>query len=547
MKTNFSFFFLLIPIVVSAQVTTFVQTFGSPDIEQVGGLQVSSQDEVYIAGTFGDDMSIDNSLLLINGLEDIFLIKKDANGQLIWSKKYGSNDRDKVTGVRLYNDTTLYFSGIFWDNISFDNFSLSANGSAAFITKSDTSGHIIWAKAIDGNGLLKVNEGVVDAQGNYIFTGSFSGDLYFPNVTLTAEGVEDGFLAKYDKDGNFLWANRFGFQQQTIATSVAADDLGSIFVAGQFNGRVIFGNDTLWASANDFDIFLSRYDDNGSLQFGKRFGGIYDDTNPKIGIGSNGKIVMAGTFIGLLNLDNQSIQTNNNVDADIFLATFTQNATLLTVNQYGGINNETLVNLTVKEDDYFLSGYYDTFTEIDEIQVPLSPLYLTLKNLLIRTNHNELTEQANVISYFAFDKPSSTVFAAPHVDFSNEEVTIAGIFQGAINLPIAIPSPVSNGFTDIFLVTMSLPPVSTSSLHDKLTVSLFPNPASDVISIDLNGQRFDSSIIIEVINTIGQVEKRLVVTNTSLIQVPIYHLPKGIKFLRIKIGTEEIVRQFVKQ
>ena len=547
MKTNLSFFFLLIPIIVSAQVTTFVQTFGSPNIEQVGGLQVSSQDEVYIAGTFGDNMSVDNSLLSINGLEDIFLIKKDANGQLIWSKKYGSNDRDKVTGVRLYNDTTLYFSGIFWDNISFDNFSLTANGNAAFITKSDTSGHIIWAKAIDGNGLLKVNEGVVDAQGNYIFTGSFSGDLFFPSVTLTAEGVEDGFLAKYDKDGNFLWANRFGFQQQTIATSVAADDLGSIFVAGQFNGRVIFGNDTLWASANDFDIFLSRYDDNGSLQFGKRFGGIYDDTNPKIGIGSNGKVVMAGTFIGLLNLDNQSIQTNSNVDADIFLTTFTQNATLLTVNQYGGINNETLVNLTVKEDDYFLSGYYDTFTEIDEIQVPLSPLYLTLKNLLIRTNHNELTEQANVISYFAFDKPSSTVFAAPHVDFSNEEVTIAGIFQGAINLPIAIPSPVSNGFTDIFLVTMSLPPVSTSSLHDKLTVSLFPNPASDVISIDLNGQRFDSSIIIEVINTIGQVEKRLVVTNTSLIQVPIYHLPKGIKFLRIKIGTEEIVRQFVKQ
>ena len=547
MKTNFSFFFLLIPIVVSAQVTTFVQAFGSPDIEQVGGLQVSSQDEVYVAGTFGDDMNIDNSLLPISGLEDIFLIKKDANGQLIWSKKYGSNDRDKVTGVRLFNDTTLFFSGIFWDNISFDSFSLSANGSAAFITKSDTSGHIIWAKVIDGNGLLKVNEGVVDAQGNYIFTGSFSGDLYFPNVTLTAEGVEDGFLAKYDKDGNFLWANRFGFQQQTIATSVAADDLGSIFVAGQFNGRVIFGNDTLWASANDFDIFLARYDDNGSLQFGKRFGGIYDDINPRIGVGSNGKVVMAGTFIGLLNLDNQSIQTNSNVDADIFLATFTQNASLLTVNQYGGTNNETLVNLTVKEDDYFLSGYYDTFTEIDEIQVPLSPLYLTLKNLLIRTNHNELTEQANVISYFNFDKPSSTVFAAPHVDFSNEEVTIAGIFQGAINLPIAIPSPVSNGFTDIFLVTMSLPPVSTLSLHDQLTVSLFPNPASDIIAIDLNGQRFDSSVVIEVINTIGQVEERLMVTNTSLIQVPIYHLPKGIKFLRIKVGTEEIVRQFVKQ
>ena len=535
---------LLLSMRSNAQTPTYVQTFGSVNIEQISGLQANSQQEIFAIGTFGDDMTIDNNNLLINGLEDIFLFKKDENNQTVWTKTFGSNDRDKVTGFRLFNDNSLYFSGIFWDNITLDTFSLSANGSSAFIAKSDTSGDIIWATAIDGSGLLKVNEGTTDNQGNYIITGSFSNDLLFPSVTLSAIGVEDGFMAKYDKDGNFLWANRFGIQQRTIVTSVATDSLNNIYIAGQFNGRVIFGNDTLWAASNDFDIFLAQYNDNGNLQYGKRFGGIYNDTNPKLGIGTFGKIVMAGTFMGLLNLDAQtSIQTNN-VDSDIFLVTLTQNGDLLTSNQYGYTNNETLINLTVNKDDYYLSGYFDTFTKINDFFIPA--YYSVPRNLLIRTTHTDLVAQPNVVSYFAFDLPSSIDFVAPYTNSANSEIVIAGIFQGTINLPIAIPSPVSNGFTDIFMVTMTLPPVATTTISNDLIINVFPNPATDFITIDWGDFPIYSTAVVEVINAIGQVEQRLSIRNENRIQVPIYHLPKGIYFLKVKIDEEQIVKQFIK-
>lgn len=534
---------LLIPMVSNAQMTTYVQTFGSANIEQIGGLQTNSQQEIFMAGTFGDDMTIDNNNLLINGLEDIFLLKKDGNGQTIWTKTFGSNDRDKITGFRLFNDTSLYFSGIFWDNMTLDNFSLSANGSAVFIAQSDTSGNIRWATSIDGSGLLKVNEGIVDNQGNYIITGSFSNDLFFPNTTLSADGTEDGFVAKYDANGNFLWANRFGFQQQTIATSIATDGLNNVYVAGQFNGRVIFGSDTLWAAANDFDIFLAQYDDNGTLQYGKRFGGIYDDTNPKLGIGTFGKVVMAGTFIGLLNLDAQtSIQTNNNVDSDIFLVTLTQNGDLLTANQYGDLTNETLINLTVNVDDYYLSGFFTTSTQIGNVSLTTS--FGNLQNLLIRTSQVDLNTQPNVISYASM-QPSSTAFVVPS-GFPTDDILIAGTFQGAISLPVATPSPVSNGFTDIFVVGLTLPPVSTSSISEDLMINVFPNPARDFITIDWNDLSIHSPAVIEVINSIGQVEQRLIIDHNNQTQVPVYHLPKGIYFLKITIGEEQIIKQFIK-
>lgn len=544
MTLLFLLLLLTISIHINAQTITNVQSFGSTNIEQISGLQANTQQELFAIGTFGDNMMIGNNNLSINGLEDIFLFKQNGNGQTIWTKNYGSSDRDKVTGFQLFNDTVLYFSGIFWDNILFDNISLSANGNAVFVAKSDTSGSMIWAKSINGTGLLSVSEAVTDAQGNYIITGSFSNDLSFPNTTLTAQGIEDGFIAKYDENGNFLWANRFGYQQQTIATSVTIDGLSNVYVAGQFNGRTIFGNDTLWAAANDFDIFLAQYDANGNLQYGKRFGGIFDDTNPKLGVGTFGKIVMAGTFIGLLELDAQtSIQTNSNVDSDIFLVTLTQNGDLLTINQYGDITNETLTNLVVNIDDYYLLGYFNTSTKIGSINLTTS--FANLQNLLIRTSHTDLNAQPNVISYSSI-QPSLMAFVAPYQATPNSEIAISGTFQGAISLPVSTPSPVSNGFTDIFMVSMILPPVSTSTIFNNLNINVFPNPAMDFINIDWNNLSIRSPVIIEIINSIGQVEQRLSIDNESQIQVPIYHLPKGIYFLRMKIGEQRVVRKFVK-
>ena len=543
MKSVLLFISSFIALISNAQIATYVQTFGSSNIEQISGVQVNAQQEIFLAGTFGADLMIDNNNLLINGLEDIFLCKKDGNNQTVWTKTFGSNDRDKITGLRLYNDTMLYFSGIFWDNLTLDSFSLSANSSSVFIAAADTSGHIRWATSIDGSGLLKVNEGVVDNEGNYILTGSYSNDLFFPNNTLTAAGTEDGFLAKYDKHGNFLWAQQFGYQQQTIATSVITDSTNHIYIAGQFNGRVIFGSDTLWASANDYDLFLAQYNEQGDLQYGQRFGGIYDNTNPKLGINSFGELVMSGTFIGLLNLDDQTtLQTNSNVDSDIFVVTFTQMGQVSTVKQFGDITNETLVNLHVHANHYYLSGFFNTSTTIGDIS--LTTAFGNLQNFMIRTAASASNASPNVISY-ATMQPSAVAFAVPFGN-ANDEVVIAGTFQGAINLPVATSSPVSNGFTDIFLVKMTLPPVSTFKVRPNMSWTVFPNPASDFIDIDCTVELMSSPITISIISTSGAVVQELTVANDNRVRVPIYYLPKGIYFLEIKTADSRQMKQFIK-
>jgi hypothetical protein len=543
MKKNLFFTILLFTFSTTsyAQTSTFSQTFGSSGIDQIRGLQTNDAREIFIAGTFGDDFNIGNKNLFINGLEDIFISKINTNNETVWAKSLGSNDRDKITGFRLFEDSLIYFSGVFWDNITFDAISLSATGNALFVAQLDSSGNSKWVNAIYGNSSKTINEGVTDNNGNYYITGSFSANLYFPNDTLTAQGLEDAFVAKYDKNGLFLWAKSIGYQRYTEATGLTVNNIGAVYIAGQFNGRVIFGNDTLWASALDFDLFFAKYDANGNLIFGKRFGGIYDNTNPKLALGIFGKVAMAGTFVGLLNFDRTSIQTSG-LDSDIFLAVFDDLGSLLSVGKYGDTNPETLQGLAVNVDDYYLSGYFNTSTTFGNASLTTS--FGNLQNFVIRTT--ELQSQTpNVVSY-PTSQFSSSILVTPHFNsFLNREILIAGIFEGTINLPTTTPSPVSNGFTDIFLMNILMPLVNTNSIEKQLNFKIFPNPTTDLLTIDFQDFNINQSVKIHIINSIGQIQKTVFI-NENLSQIDVSNLPKGIYFLKI-IGNENIqVGEFLK-
>jgi hypothetical protein len=543
MKKNLFFTILLFTFSTTsyAQTSTFSQTFGSSGIDQIRGLQTNDAREIFIAGTFGDDFNIGNKNLFINGLEDIFISKINTNNETVWAKSLGSNDRDKITGFRLFEDSLIYFSGVFWDNITFDAISLSATGNALFVAQLDSSGNSKWVNAIYGNSSKTINEGVTDNNGNYYITGSFSANLYFPNDTLTAQGLEDAFVAKYDKNGLFLWAKSIGYQRYTEATGLTVNNIGAVYIAGQFNGRVIFGNDTLWASALDFDLFFAKYDANGNLIFGKRFGGIYDNTNPKLALGIFGKVAMAGTFVGLLNFDQTSIQTSG-LDSDIFLAVFDDLGSLLSVGKYGDTNPETLQGLAVNIDDYYLSGYFNTSTTFGNTSLTTS--VGNLQNFVIRMTEFQ-SQTPNVVSY-PTSQFSSSILVTPHFNsFLNREILIAGIFEGTINLPTTTPSPVSNGFTDIFLMNILMPLVNTNSIEKQLNFKIFPNPTTDLLTIDFQDFNINQSVKIHIINSIGQIQKTVFI-NENLSQIDVSNLPKGIYFLKI-IGNENIqVGEFLK-
>ena len=68
-------------------------------------------------------------------------------------------------------------------------------------------------------------------------------------------------MAKLDSSGKFLWASSAGGASEDIGMGIAADNVGSSFVTGYFQGAATFGSTTL--TSTGLSTFVAKYGPNG--------------------------------------------------------------------------------------------------------------------------------------------------------------------------------------------------------------------------------------------------------------------------------------------
>ena len=183
---------------------------------------------VYAYGTFSDSLFVDNTLVLKRpeGSSNIFLIKFDAGGGLLWS--IGSNRINGTGGPFSYsvasyrNDHVLITGGSFdsfsWttDSINYSYYPTGGPNDKSFILMLDTAGHIKCGQIFnqggdDANGLA------VDPSG-YVY---WAGDHWDPTFVIgtdtlrTGQQQEGAYLAKFIPCGEIVNG------VETITTNVA--------------------------------------------------------------------------------------------------------------------------------------------------------------------------------------------------------------------------------------------------------------------------------------------------------------------------------------
>lgn len=97
-----------------------------------------------------------------------------------------------------------------------------------------------WAKSAQGTGYEYANAVATDKLGNVVIAGAFNGDsLVFDTVALKPVGGKDIFIAKFDNQGSLIWAKPFGGTQDDIAKSMVIDSFGNIIVTGFYESPTI--------------------------------------------------------------------------------------------------------------------------------------------------------------------------------------------------------------------------------------------------------------------------------------------------------------------
>lgn len=320
-----------------ASVVTWTRQFGTALEDRTNGVASAGTDVVVVGSTFGILPGQATA-----GLEDAFVRKYDASGNILWTHQFGTSSND--SGVRVVIDGAgdIIVAGTAGDALPSQAWEGDGD---AFLRKYDADGNVLWTRQF-GTAMADWVGGVtVDADDNIIVVGDTLGA--FPSFTRV--GAYDIFVAKYDPSGARLWLHQFGSEALAAALSrgVAADSSGNVFLvgstyAGAFPGQTALGND---------DAFVFKLDANGDVLWIRQFGASEDDQADAVAINAVGEIIIAGSTRSVL-----AGQVSSG-GFDVFLEAYDSDGAHLWTRQHGTSGSDASTALAIASDgEIYVAG-----------------------------------------------------------------------------------------------------------------------------------------------------------------------------------------------
>ncbi len=288
---------------------------GGTDEDYGTGISTFLDGSSVVTGFFSDTATfganeLNTTTLVSAGSQGMFIARYNDDETLVWAKSAGGTISVQGLGISTFLDGSSVITGVFHGTAVFgagesNKTTLVSAEVDIFVARYNADGTLAWAKRA-GGGSLDLGTGISTfSDGSSIMTGSFLGNAIFgpgePNATtLVSAGVDDICIARYNADGTLAWAKRAGGTQEDLGGGISAFSDGSSVVTGGFGGTATFGpgepNTTTLVSAGSQDMFIARYNANGTLAWAKSAAGTGTDYGSGISTFSDGSSIMTGYF-----------------------------------------------------------------------------------------------------------------------------------------------------------------------------------------------------------------------------------------------------------
>ena len=346
--------------------------------DYVYGICVDLQGNIFITGYFNSPSLVIGPSTLVNistsvNAPDVFVAKYDQDGMAIWGKSGDAGptqDYARAYGIGSDAYGNIYITGHYgYGSVSFDGHTLQGYGGLdMFLVKYDTDGNVQWANRMGGTETDGAQAIHVDSNGNSYITGWFINSVNFGSTVLvsTNNAYQEIFVAKYDGNGNNVWANYAGVPyigNYASGTGIAADQQGNVYLTGYFQYSLNFGNDTL-SNAGNRGVFLAKYDSNGDPLWGRSPGGTGTDFGSAVCVDPYGNVVFTGYFASsFLNFGGFPVINSNVGFNDAFIARYDPDGNALGAIGIGGPDAEFgMAVATSPQGDIYSTGYFGSYT-----------------------------------------------------------------------------------------------------------------------------------------------------------------------------------------
>lgn len=421
------------------------------------------------------------------GGQDMSLCKFDANGNLLWTRYYGTANNDVCNSMALTNDGQLLLVGATY---------IAENVIRAIIVKTDTDGNIILQKQPTSGAILEWLKAIEPTpDGGSIAIGSHTQPI--------GEPTNNFWLLKLDQNLNTIWSRTFGGMGNDIGNSVVPTTDGGYILAGDSQS---FGG-----GLANVDIYVVKTNQNGSLSWDFIAGDEWANGVQKIMQTPNGNYLLVGETV-----------IDSTGKFDIFIAQLDNTPQQVWRNDWGYQGTDAGFSVIETPDQHLLiAGYSNSNTP--EVNLPIDILLLETDQ-----NANELG-----VKYFAH----------PSIDIAYD--VSPSVFDGYL---LAGLSTENNG--QYYLAYTYAPTFVVANPQTTLqtTNALYPNPVARqhpaTIRIRLEQP---ASVTLSFCDANG---KLLCQQQSGVLHQAIHHLPipqqavqeKGMVFYTAYAGAKEIVK-----
>ena len=526
----------------------WVQSAGGSDAEDGNKIASDAAGNIYMTGNFRSSTVTFGNFVLTNAgnlNEDMFIVKYDSGGAVLWAKSAGASGSDRAFSISVDKSGNIYVVGSYNSStITFGTTTLTNTNTSydMFFVKYDVNGNVIWAKSIGGTNNDFVTAVKADTLGTFYAAGYFfSSNITFNTTTITNSGSPDVFIAKFDINGNAIWAKSAigtAFSSEVIS-GITTDNSGNCYVIGNSNSTTLSFDSFALTTAGNQDLFVVKYSGSGNVLWAKREGGTSSDRATYITTDNTGNYIYVSAAFESTNLTIGSTSLTNNGATDMLVAKYDLEGNAQWAKSAGGIENDYANSITVDTfGNTYIIGYFE------------SPS-ITFGSITL--NNATPTMDIDDMYLVKYDSNGNALWAF-NVGGTNRDYGFGVTITPPGNLYVAgyFYSPTLNfgtialsnaGGADVFLAKLSSTTVGLAETKAQNKFSIYPNPANKFLTV----QYSENIKEVKIINVFGQeVYQTILAEPTNKYELSISNLSPGIYFIQLKTSTKTLKQKFSK-
>lgn len=521
--SNFRLFFLLLLLalspVTSAQTNTLLShCYGGNNNDDIYKILPTSDSGFIFAGhTWSTSQQVSGQ----HGARDLWIVKCDTGGQIIWQRCLGGSDEEGA--ACLFAEGNSFVIGGFASSV--DGNVTGLHGAEDFwLIKLRDDNTMQWKKCFGGSFMDQMNDAIPTADGGYLMAGfTFSNDGDVNGLHGPPDVWADAWIVKIDALRNIVWQKCLGGTEADAAYRIVELTGGNIIVAVSSNST----NGDITQSRGNRDVWIVKLDSQGNILQQKNFGGSFDEAPSDIILTSDHHLLITGySFSNDGDLTGNYFNGSTNWE-DAWVFQIDTSFNLLWQKNLGGTHSDIGNSLLETPNGYLLAAESSS-PDFDRSQSFGFKDYWLV----------QLDSVGNIVWEQSFGGNSYDFSKTLSADITGK--LLLGGFTSSSGL-------CALGNTDIWLLKIDTVLTATGALEvDKTEVAItaFPIPFTSHLTLDLSGlSNFQQLEILDLFNSCVFSTKNISNTNMTLSTDT---WTSGVYFVRLTTKDKFLIKKVVK-